>query len=358
MAPPVVSRVRSLTKISSERFGLVGLILVGVALLLIGARMVSGPIAVLVLVFAALVVVGWISLAILGNPETKRALAPYGLLKPGSMWLALFYLAPLWTLLKSSLSSKETRFEVFPSFTWEFANYGKAFSDFGPQFGRSFLYAGIATALTILIGYPIAYVIAFRAGKYRNLLLGLVVIPFFTSYLIRTIAWTSILADSGPVVGIIESIHLTGVLESLNVMDNGRLINTPAAVIGGLTYNFLPFMILPIYVSLEKIDIGLVDAAQDLYSSGSRALRKVVLPLSIPGVFAGTLLTFIPAAGDFVNAQFLGNPNTTMIGNSIQDQFLRQNNYPVASAMSFVLMAIITALVVVYSRFFGTEDLA
>ena len=129
------------------------------------------------------------------------------------MWLALFYLAPLWTLLKSSLSSKETRFEVFPSFTWEFANYGKAFSDFGPQFARSFLYAGIATALTIFIGYPIAYVIAFRAGKYRNLLLGLVVIPFFTSYLIRTIAWTSILADSGPVVGIIESIHLTGVLE-------------------------------------------------------------------------------------------------------------------------------------------------
>ena len=200
--------------------------------------------------------------------------------------------------------------------------------------------------------------IAFRGGKYRNLLLGLVVIPFFTSYLIRTIAWTSILADSGPVVSILESIRLTGLLESLNVMDNGRLINTPAAVIGGLTYNFLPFMILPIYVSLEKIDVHLVDAAQDLYSSASRALRKVVLPLSIPGVFAGTLLTFIPAAGDFVNAQFLGNPNTTMIGNSIQDQFLRQSNYPVASAMSFVLMAIITALVVVYSRFFGTEDLA
>lgn len=358
MTAPVVSRVRSLTGVSSERVGLLSLVLVGVALLSVGARWVSGPIALLVLVLAALVVVGWITLAVLGSPETKRALAPYGLLKPGSMWLALFYLAPLWTLLKSSLSSKKTRFDVFPTFSWEFSNYGKAFSDFGPQFGRAFLYAGIATLLTILIGYPIAYVIAFRGGKYRNILLGLVVIPFFTSYLIRTIAWTSILADSGPVVNILDSLSLTGVLESLNVMDNGKLINTPAAVIGGLTYNFLPFMILPIYVSLEKIDVRLVDAAQDLYSSAARAFRKVVVPLSIPGVFAGTLLTFIPAAGDFVNAQFLGNPNTTMIGNSIQDQFLRQNNYPVASAMSFVLMAIITVLVIVYSRFFGTDDLA
>ena len=140
-------------------------------------------------------------------------------------------------------------------------------------------------------------------------------------------------------------------------MDNGRLLNTPAAVIGGLTYNFLPFMILPIYVSLEKIDVRLIDAAMDLYATSSATFRKVVLPLSLPGVFAGTLLTFIPAAGDFVNAQFLGSPNTTMIGNSIQDQFLRQNNYPLASAMSFVLMFLITLLVIVYSRLFGTEDL-
>ena len=358
MTAPVVSAVRRLTGTSSERVGLLSLVLVGVALLAVGARWVSGPISLLVLAVAALIVVGWITLALLGSPETKRALAPYGLLKPGSMWLAIFYLAPLWSLLRSSLSSKESRFDVFPTFSWEFANYGKAFTDFGPQFTRAFLYAGTATLLTILIGYPIAYVIAFRGGKYRNILLGLVVIPFFTSYLIRTIAWTSILADSGPAVDVLEALQLTGLLETLNVMDNGKLINTPAAVIGGLTYNFLPFMILPIYVSLEKIDVRLVDAAQDLYSSASRAFRKVVLPLSIPGVFAGTLLTFIPAAGDFVNAQFLGNPNTTMIGNSIQDQFLRQNNYPVASAMSFVLMAIITVLVIVYSRFFGTDDLA
>ena len=200
--------------------------------------------------------------------------------------------------------------------------------------------------------------IAFRGGKYRNLLLGLVVVPFFTSYLIRTIAWRSLLTDTGQVVQLLDALKLSGLFESVGIMDNGRILQTPAAVIGGLTYNFLPFMILPIYVSLEKIDPGLVDAAQDLYSTSTAAFRKVVLPLSLPGVFAGTLLTFIPAAGDFVNALYLGNPNTTMIGNSIQDQFLVQNNVPLASAMSFVLMAIITVMVLIYSRFFGTEDLA
>ncbi len=187
--------------------------------------------------------------------------------------------------------------------------------------------------------------IAFRGGRYRNLLLGLVVVPFFTSYLIRTIAWRSLLSDTGQVVQLLDTLKLSGFLESIGVMNNGRILQTPTAVIGGLTYNFLPFMILPIYVSLEKVDPGLVDAAQDLYSTSTAAFRKVVLPLSMPGVFAGTLLTFIPAAGDFVNAFYLGNPSTTMIGNSIQDQFLVQNNVPLASAMSFVLMAIITVMV-------------
>jgi spermidine/putrescine transport system permease protein len=189
-------------------------------------------------------------------------------------------------------------------------------------------------------------------------LLGLVIVPFFTSFLIRTIAWQSLLADTGIIVRVLDAVRLSDVLEWLQIMDNGRLVNTPAAVIGGLTYNFLPFMILPIYVSLEKIDVRLVDAAQDLYSTPTKAFRKVVLPLSLPGVFAGTLLVFIPAAGDFVNALYLGNPNTTMIGNSIQDQFLVQNNTPLASAMSFVLMAFITVFVLLYSRFFGTEELA
>ncbi len=182
--------------------------------------------------------------------------------------------------------------------------------------------------------------------------------PFFTSFLIRTIAWQSLLADQGPVVGFLEAVGLVNVLEALRIMDDGRLLNTPAAVIGGLTYNFLPFMILPIYVSLEKVDIRLVDAAKDLYSSAARAFFKIVVPLSLPGVFAGSLLVFIPAAGDFINAEFLGGPNTTMIGNSIQDQFLTQANYPLAAAMSFVLMIIITIAVLVYTKLLGTEELA
>jgi len=285
-------------------------------------------------------------------------LAPVLLLLPGLLWLVAFYLAPLWTLVRISLSSREGRFSMNYLFTWELSNYEQAFTEFGAQFGRAFLYGGLATALAIAIGYPLAYVIAFRGGRYKHLFLGLVVVPFFTSYLIRTIAWSSILADSGPVVATVTNLHLAGVLEAMGILDNGRLLNTPAAVVGGLTYNFLPFMVLPIYVSLEKIDRALVQAAEDLYCPARVAFRRVVLPLSMPGVFAGTLLTFIPAAGDFVNAQFLGNPNTTMIGNSIQDQFLRQNNHPLASAMSLVLMLSMTVLVLLYGRFFGTEDLA
>ena len=171
-----------------------------------------------------------------------------------------------------SLSSRESRFDINTTFDWNFDNYVDAFTDFGPQFQRAFLYGGAATLLTIVIGYPLAYVIAFYGGKWRNLLLGLVVVPFFTSYLIRTIAWSSLLADDGPVLGVVEALGLTGLLEWLGIMDNGRLLNTPAAVIGGLTYNFLPFMVLPIYVSLEKVDVRLVDAAKDLYSSAGRAI--------------------------------------------------------------------------------------
>jgi spermidine/putrescine transport system permease protein len=186
---------------------------------------------------------------------------------------------------------------------------------------------------------------------------GLVVIPFFTSFLIRTLAWQTVLFDDGPVVGIADAAGLTGLLDAVGIMTDGRLLQTHAAVIGGLTYNFLPFMILPIYVSLEKIDVRLTDAAKDLYSDGWRAFRKVVLPLSLPGVFAGTLLTFIPAAGDFVNARFLGGPNNTMIGSVVQDRFLVQLDYPTAAALSFVLMAIITVAVVIYSSVLGTDDL-
>lgn len=333
------------------------MLVLALGIVAIGAEWVSGTLAIVVLTVMVVSVISIVWTAFVGGIDTRRALAPYGLLKPGILWLSLFFLAPLWSMLQMSLSAKEGRFDFFPTFSWEWGNYSTAFRDYGPQFTRSFLYAAIATLLTLLIGYPLAYVIAFRGGKYKSLLLGLVAVPFFTSYLIRTLAWQNLLADSGPVVGFFDAVRLTPVLDAIGIMDNGRLMNTPASVIGGLAYNFLPFMILPIYVSLEKIDVRLVDAAMDLYSSASQAFRRVVLPLSLPGVFAGSLLVFIPAAGDFINAQFLGNPNTTMIGNVIQDQFLRQLNFPVASAMSFVLMSIITVSVLLYAKVMGTDDL-
>ena len=204
--------------------------------------------------------------------------------------------------------------------------------------------------MAFVAGYPLAYAIAFRAGRLRNLLLGLVVLPFFTSYLIRTFAWKTILNDGGPAVALLGWLHL--------LPSQGRLLGTSWAVIGGLTYNFLPFMILPIYVSLEKIDRRLVEAAQDLYSSPVRAFLKVVFPLSLPGVFAGSLLTFIPASGDFINAELLGGPNQLMLGSVIQSHFLLVHDYPLASALSVVLMVIIGLLVVAYVRVLGSEELA
>jgi len=350
------SRARSGRQV--ERFGLAALLVAGALVVLLGARVVTGPVAIVVTALLFATIVSLVVVAVAGGPEARRQLAPYGLLKPGMLWLALFYLAPLFTLLKQSLSTLPSRFAVDAEFDWNFGNYADALTDFGGQFQRGFLYAGVATVLCIVIGYPLAYVIAFRGGRWKNSLLGLVVVPFFTSYLIRTIAWQSLLADSGPVIGWLERFKLTGPMESLGIMDDGRLLDSAAAVIGGLTYNFLPFMILPIYVSLEKVNPALVDAAKDLYSPSTSAFLKIVLPLSLPGVFAGTLLTFIPAAGDFINAEYLGNPNTTMIGNSIQDQFLVQNNTPLAAAMSFVLMAIITVAVLVYTKVLGTEELA
>ena len=283
---------------------------------------------------------------------------PYVIAAPGLLFLFIFFIVPLITLFKISLSTKPDRLLPQYDFTWEWSNFGTAFDDFGSQLVRSFAYAGAATLLCIVIAYPIAYFIAFKAGRYRAILLGLVMVPFFTSFLLRTIAWQTLLNDSGPVMDFIRTISIDGLLDRVGILEDGRLLNTQTAVIGGLTYNFLPFMMLPIYVSLEKIDIHLFDAAADLYSPFRRTFLKVVLPLSLPGVFAGTLLTFIPATGDFINAELLGNPNTSVIGNVVQTQFLERNDYPTAAAISFVLMAIITAAVLVYAKFLGTEDLA
>lgn len=292
--------------------------------------------------------------------QTKRAggLVPYGLLAPGVLWLLLFFLVPVVTLVRTSLSEKGSAFDPNDiELTWRFATYREAISDNSEQLLRSFAYAGTATILCILIGYPLAYVIATRGGRFRNVLLGLVVVPFFTSFLIRTLAWSAILGDQGPVVGLLDTLSLMGPLDVLGIAEDDRLLATHAAVIGGLTYNFLPFMVLPIYVSLEKIDLRLIDAAKDLYSDGWRAFRKVILPLTLPGVFAGSLLTFIPAAGDYINAELLGSPNNSMIGNVVQFRFLQQNDMPSAAALSVVLMVIITIGTLVYARVLGTEDL-
>ena len=277
----------------------------------------------------------------------KGKWAPYGFLSPGVIWLLLFFLVPVFMLAKASLSTKPRRFEN-PEFDWAWDNFSSAFSEYGDEFVRSFIYAGIATVLAILIGYPLAYWIATRGGRWKNLLIGLVVVPFFTSYLIRTISWRSILQDDNVVVQTLQ----------LFLGDTFRVLATPGAVVFGLTYNFMSFMILPIYVSLEKIDFRLTEAAADLYGTPWTEFRKVVLPLSMPGVFAGSLLVFIPAAGDYLNARYLGSPNTTMIGTVVQNKFLVQFDFPQAAALSIVLMAIITVMVLIYSKFLGTEGLA
>ncbi|MDO8391737.1 MAG: ABC transporter permease [Actinomycetota bacterium] len=284
---------------------------------------------------------------------------PYVLIIPAMAFLFVFFIVPIITLFKTSLSTKPNRLVAEYDFTWEWDNYSQAFDRFGGHLLRSFVFAGVATLLCVLIAYPVAYFIAFKGGRWRNVLLGLVMVPFFTSFLLRTIAWKSLLADQGPVLDLIRWLQLDGVLESVGLMQDGRILNTSIAVIGGLTYNFLPFMLLPIYVSLEKIDARLIDAAADLYSPFGSTFRKVILPLSLPGVFAGTLLTFIPATGDFINAEFLGDVESKrVIGQAVQSQFVDLNDYPSAAGMSFVLMAIITALVLVYTKFMGTEDLA
>ncbi|MDQ3880651.1 MAG: ABC transporter permease [Chloroflexota bacterium] len=276
-----------------------------------------------------------------------RRLTPYLLLAPGVLWLAAFFLVPLGFLAYQSLESGTIDFGY--AFTWSWGNYWHAVRDYRDQFVRSLEYAGIATLLALVISYPVAYWIAFRGGRWKNLLLLGIVAPFFVTYLIRTLAWQTILADNGFVVRTLHDLHVLG--------SSGRLLNTSVAVVAGITYNFLPFMALPLYVSLEQIDGRLIEAAEDLYASKLHAFVRVTLPLSLPGVVAGTLLTFIPAAGDFINAGLLGSPNNHMIGNVIQSKFLELTDYPAAAAMSFVLMTAILVAVTVYARVVGTEQL-
>jgi spermidine/putrescine transport system permease protein len=276
-----------------------------------------------------------------------RWLTPYLLLAPGFAWLAAFFVVPLALLAYQSLQSGT--FDFGYQFSWELYNYWDALSRYKAHLIRSFVYAGLATILALLVSYPLAYWIAFRGGRWKNLFLLAIIAPFFVTYLIRTLAWQNILADQGTVVGVLRDLHI--------LAPDGRLLATSTAVVAGITYNFLPFMALPLYVALEQIDERLIEAAQDLYASRTKAFLRVTLPLSLPGVFAGTLLTFIPAAGDFINAQLLGTPKQHMIGNVIQSKYLELIDYPAAAALSFVLMAAILIGVLVYARALGTERL-
>jgi spermidine/putrescine transport system permease protein len=276
-----------------------------------------------------------------------RWITPYLLLLPGLAFLAVFFLVPTYYLANTSLQSGDL-FSGY-TFSWAWDNYSDAVSTYKPQFIRSLEYAGLATLIAFLISYPLAYWIAFRGGRWKNLLLLFIIAPFFVTYLIRTIAWKTILGDDGFVVQTLQSLHVLG--------SDGRLLATSTAVVAGITYNFLPFMALPLYVSLEQIDHRLIEAAQDLYASKTKAFLRVTLPLSLPGVFAGTLLTFIPAAGDFINAQLLGTPRQSMIGNVIQSKFKVIADYPEAAALSFVLMAAIVVAILAYTRVIGSERL-
>jgi spermidine/putrescine transport system permease protein len=277
----------------------------------------------------------------------RRQLLPYLFLVPGLLWLIIFFLIPLLNQAYVSLESGDA--ELGYAFSWNFSTYSDAISNYHEQFLRSLQFAAIATVIDLIIAFPLAYFIAFKAGRWRNFMLLLIVLPFFTSYLVRTVSWQLILSDNGWVVSRFRDIGL--------VSQNGRLLATNTAVIAGIAYNFLPFMALPLYVSLEKIDRRLIEAATDLYATRATAFRKVTVPLALPGIFAGSLLTFIPAVGDFINAALLGTPNQFMIGNVIQSKFLNILDYPAAAALSFMLMGVILIGIALYARVLGTRSL-
>ena len=281
-------------------------------------------------------------------PLKRRKTLPYLLLLPGLLWLTFFFVIPAVQLFATSLYDPSGSLETGYAMTWQFSNYSDAIGEYAGHFLRSLGYALLTTAFSLLLGYPLAYAIALKGGRFKNILLICVIAPFFTSFLIRTPAWKVILSDGGPVVSVLNWLHVP--------LPDGRLLATAPAVVAGLVYNFLPFMVLPLYASLEKLDPRLLEAASDLYARPVSRFTRVALPLSMPGVVAGTLLTFIPAAGDYINAQLLGTTRQYMIGNVIQSKFLRIGDYPSAAALSFVLMAGILVLVTVYVRRAGTEE--
>jgi spermidine/putrescine transport system permease protein len=280
----------------------------------------------------------------------RRGLTPLLLLLPGGGWLVAFFVVPMAFMLLISL--QQGTFDTGYRLTWNFGIYPEVIAQYWELYLRSAAFALITTAVTLAVGYPVAYTIAFRGGRLKNALLLIVVLPFFVSFVIRTLNWRMILSDNGMVFGFLKDIGL--------VEPNFHFLATPASVIFGLTYNFLPFMILPLYVALEKIDRRLIEAATDLYASRAQAFWRVTFVLSLPGVVAGSLLTFIPAVGDFITAEVIGsgNPQVFMVGNIIQRKFLDSLDYPAAAALSFVLVAVVMLLVAVYTRLVGSERLA
>ncbi len=279
----------------------------------------------------------------------RRRYTGYLLLLPLAIWLGLFFVIPFYSLVATSLYNPEGSVLRGYDMDWSFGNYVDALKDYWQPLVRALVYGGIATLICLVLGFLLAYAIAFKAGKWKNLMLVLVIAPFFTSFLVRTLSWKLILADDGFIVNTLQFLHILG--------SDGRLLATPVAVVAGLTYNFLPFMVLPLFASIDKIDFRLIEAAGDLYASPWVGFWKVTWPLALPGVVSGTLLTFIPAAGDYINAELLGSPNTRMIGNIIQNLFTDANDFPAAGALSVMLMALIVGMVLVYVRRVGTEDL-
>jgi spermidine/putrescine transport system permease protein len=284
-----------------------------------------------------------------GGEIRRRRRWGWLLLVPGMLWLAAFFLFPSIQLFFTSLYDPSGSYEQGYAMTWHFANYVDAVQDNWNLFVRSFVYAGTATLICLALGYPLAYAIAFKSGRWKHVMLVLVIAPFFTSFLLRTLAWRTILSDEGPVTDFLQTIAV--------LPEDGRLLATPVAVIAGLVYNFMPFMTLPLYASLDKVDYRLIEAAGDLYAGAFTGFRKVTFPLSMPGVVSGTLLCFIPACGDYINAELLGTPKQYMVGNRIQAAFLTEHNYPLAASLSIILMAVVVLMVVFYIRRAGTEEL-
>ncbi|MCC5574972.1 ABC transporter permease [Microtetraspora sp. AC03309] len=278
--------------------------------------------------------------------RVRAALTPYALIFPGGVWLAIFFVVPTVVMLSLSLQSGNVA-DGFV-FTWNWQSYVDGLTNYHDQIIRSLVYGLAATVIQIVIGFPVAYWIAFKGGRHKSIYLFLLLLPFLVSFVLRTISWQFLLSDNGMLLGPLKNIGL--------LPDDFRILATPYAVIGGLAYNFLPFMVLPMYVALERIDPRVLEAANDLYAGKFQTFLRVVLPLSLPGVFAGVLMTFVPASSDYVNASVLGGTSTTMIGNVIQNQYLVTQDYPTASALSFTLMALLLLGIFAYAKALGTED--